>query len=147
MNEKQISPLNKKDFSYIQLDMPFAMASAHLYGKKRWMSSIWPKSDNPSHDDMPVGASFHYHAHYELIYILDGTFTQHLENSVYCLNAGDATLLNSKIRHLEGDETDCNCIYINISPDFLHNLLHSNPVVSKHSSITAVIFFNYAKEY
>lgn len=133
MNEKQISTLNKKNFSYIQLDFPFVMASAYFHGKKRWMSPIWPKPDGSSHDYMPIGSTFHYHNHYEFIYVLDGTFTQHLENSIYCLNAGDATLLNSKIRHYEGDETNCNCIYINISPDFLYNLLYNNPVDPKHS--------------
>lgn len=133
MNEKQISILNKKDFSYIQLDFPFVMASAYFHGEKRWMSPIWPKPDTPSSDFMPIGSTFHYHAHYEFIYVLDGIFTQHLENSIYCLNAGDATLLNSKIRHCEGDETDCNCIYINISPDFLHNLLYNNPADPRHT--------------
>jgi AraC-like DNA-binding protein len=133
MNEKQISTLNKKDFSYIQLDFPFAMASAYFCGKKRWMSPIWPKPHSASLKYMPIGSTFHYHAHYEFIYVLDGTFTQHLENSIYCLNAGDATILNSKIRHCEGDETDCNCIYINISPDFLYNLLYNNPADPKHS--------------
>lgn len=133
MNEKQISTLNRKDFSYIQLDFPFTMASAYFYGKKRWMSPICPKPEGPSSDYLPIGSTFHYHAHYEFIYVLEGTLTQHLENSVYCLNAGDATLLNSKIRHYEGNETDCKCIYINISHDFLHNLLFNNPVDPKYS--------------
>lgn len=132
MNEKQISPLNKKDVSYIQLDYPFTMASAYFHGNKRWMSPICPNPVNSNHTTLPIGSSFHYHAHYEFIYVLDGIFTQHLENSVYRLNAGDATLLNSKIRHYEGDETECNCIYINISPDFLYNLLHNNPIDTNH---------------
>ncbi len=135
MNTKQIAPLSIRDFDYVQYDFPFFIASVYLYGSKRWLTPIWPAQPEPF--AIPLGSSFHYHRHFELIYVLEGTFTQHLEKSVYRLNAGDCTFLNTQIRHYEGTETDCNCIYINFSPEFIHQLLHNNaaqPALPQHHS-------------
>ncbi len=126
MSDKQISPLNRNDFGFVQYDMPFFMATAYLYHNRRWMSPVWPIETDTPEELFSLGTEFHYHGHFEFIYVLEGTFTQHLENSVYRLNAGDATFLNSNIRHYEGDETECTCIYINFLPAFMQNLLFND---------------------
>ena len=143
VKNKQISSLHADNFKYIHLSAPFMMLYGHMYGSRRWMSPIWPKNDGT--DALPLGTNFHSHAHYELIYVLNGTFTQHLENSSYCLNAGDATLLNGQIRHAEGAETDCSCIYINMSPAFLQKLFTENPIApdkQQHQSPVIAGFCN-----
>lgn len=125
MDKAKITSLNSQSFNYVDLDITFAMALAYMDGERRGM---FPVRGASPEDMLPLGTNYHFHAHYEMIYVLDGTFTQHLENAKYCLNAGDATLLNRSIRHYEGSETKCTCIYVNMSQAFLNQLFQTNPI-------------------
>ncbi len=136
MNEKQITPISKEIIQYIQFDMPFFITSAYISKSERKLTPLWPAPTDPTLDSYILDDSFHRHGHYEFIYVLDGVFTQHLEDSVYCLNPGDATFLNCNIRHFDGNETECSCIYMNFSPEFLKHLLLDNALTSSRPQHT-----------
>lgn len=136
VTNRQISPTDKTRSGKINLDFPFSIAESVLNHDERKLTPIWPPVTDMFFSEMKMNSFFHNHRHFELIYVLEGTFTQHLENSIYVLNAGDATLLNSRIRHFEGEETECRCLYLNFSPDFLNSLFQENmaaPGKQQHS--------------
>lgn len=48
----------------------------------------------------PVGAeAFHYHNFYEIIYVLDGTYSSMVENHTYNLKKGDFLLIGTNVMH------------------------------------------------
>ncbi len=65
----------------------------------------------------------HDHAHYELVFVEDGELIQHLETGHFHYHKGDACFLNRNTRHLEGFESDCDLVFVNLPPEFLHALL------------------------
>ena len=122
-NIESISSLGAQSFGVVDLGIEFSLVLAYFDGARREMVPVGPTKVPKS---LPVGSEFHSHSHYEMIYVLDGTFMQHLENVKYCLNAGDATLLNRNIRHYEGSETKCICLYLLMSQDFLDSLFRTD---------------------
>lgn len=114
------------------------MAFGYPYGEYRGMTSVIAERGSEM-DRLPMDCKYHYHSHYELIYVLDGVLTQHLENTKYTLNAGDVTLMNRNIRHYEGVETDAVCVYLNMPPQFLEQLFHTNAVSSKRTQHNSTI--------
>lgn len=64
----------------------------------------------------------HRHPHYEIVYVLDGEFVQHLENGVFRYQAGDACFLNRNVAHREGYESDCTLVFLNLRQEFLEGL-------------------------
>lgn len=103
----------------------FDMARGQIHGEDSIMYHMRPESRRRI---IPLRPVYHTHNYYELIYVTKGVLTQHLERSIFRLNAGDAILLNNQIRHCEGLETDCECIYLQLAPPFLQSLLYTNPI-------------------
>lgn len=71
----------------------------------------------------------HRHPHYEIVYVLDGEFVQHLENGVFRYQAGDACFLNRNVAHREGYESDCTLVFLNLRQEFLESLYAPGPLV------------------
>jgi hypothetical protein len=71
---------------------------------------------------------------------MDGILTQHLEQSTSRLSAGDVILMNTQIRHKEGLDTHCSCIYLQLSPAFLQKLLYTNPIYSEEQQHQSLLF-------
>jgi len=143
---RQIAPINITRCGTVNIELPFSVAESVITRQERKLTLIWPPATNLPFSEVEMHAFFHSHKHFELIYVLEGTFTQHLENSVYVLNAGDATLLNSRIRHFEGNETECRCLYLNFLPEFLNALFHDNmaaPGRRQHTCLHIMDFCNY----
>lgn len=67
----------------------------------------------------------HQHHFYELIYVLDGEMTHHLENGTFRYRKGDVCIMNPNIRHCEGHETDCTLIFLYFKEEFLESLFAS----------------------
>ena len=99
--------------------MPFSMAYMVI-------------QDNQSADFQFLGASLsqgdgatsrrvrlHRHAHYEVVFVLEGEFVQHLENGEFRYRAGDVVFLNRNVRHSEGYESDCVLVFVNLSPQLV----------------------------
>lgn len=80
---------------------------------------------------------YHKHSHYELIYVLEGEFTQHFENAVFRYQQGDACLLNRNVRHCEGFESNCRIIFINMLPEFFESLYAANSIQPSIPQYTA----------
>lgn len=121
-DNQQIAPTSSTSSGIVNLGFPFSIAELVLTQNERKMTPIWPPVTASSLSKIEMNFFLHSHRHYELIYVLEGTFTEHLENSVFTLNAGDATLLNSRIRHCEGNATECRCLYLNFCPVFLESI-------------------------
>lgn len=72
--------------------------------------------------------SLHRHSSYEIVYVLDGEFVQHLENGVFRYQAGDACFLNPNVSHREGYESGCTLVFLNLRQEFLENLFAPIPI-------------------
>jgi len=79
-------------------------------------------------EEAPRPPEFHQHAYYEMVFVLEGEMTQHLEHGVFRYQAGDALLLNRNIRHFEGNETDCEILFLCLDPEFLRDTIGGNRV-------------------
>ena len=104
---ESIPSLKSQPYESVDLKIEFAAVMAHFDGTRREMTPIGPTI---GYGSLPVGTDFHCHTHYEMIYVIEGIFTQHLEKVKYCLNAGDVTFLGKSIRHFEGSETKSTCL-------------------------------------
>ena len=107
--------------------MPFSMAYMVI-------------QDNQSADFQFLGASLsqgdgatsrrvrlHRHAHYEVVFVLEGEFVQHLENGEFRYRAGDVVFLNRNVRHSEGYESDCVLVFVNLSPQLAEDCSSPRP--------------------
>lgn len=103
----------------VNFGFPFCLAEAVIGPSSATLHPLWPPVKDAALATMPLCGEFHSHGHYEMIYVLEGAFTEHLEHSTYILNPGEATFLNSNIRHLEGRETECRFLFFNFLPGFL----------------------------
>ncbi len=70
----------------------------------------------------------HRHTSYEIVYVLDGEFVQHLENGVFRYQAGDTCFLNRNIAHREGYEGDCTLVFLNLQQEFFESLFAPVPL-------------------
>lgn len=113
---------------------PFAITSLRIEQGRKLHSNAARQNWELEPEGLAV---FHQHSYYELVYVLEGEMTQHLENGVFRYQSGDALLLNRNIRHFEGAETDCDILFLCLDPSFLQELLQSNaihPNRPQHSS-------------
>lgn len=83
----------------------------NFLGKFRTAAPLHPKRDG-----------MHRHPHYEIVYVLDGEFVQHMENGVFRYQAGDACFLNRNVEHREGYESNCTLVFLNLQQEFLESL-------------------------
>jgi AraC-like DNA-binding protein len=127
----------------VDFGFQFSIAEAHVVAGKGYLVPLWPPVKDKAFTKMPLCQSYHNHAYFEMIYVLEGKFTEHLENSVYVLNEGEATILNSNIHHYEGCETECRFLFLNFSPEFLKTFLSGNDLYSgkKQHDIKTIMNF------
>lgn len=71
---------------------------------------------------------FHWHKEWELIRIIQGTFTMHADEEVLTANTGDILLLRDSMLH---GGVPHNCIYECFLFD-LHSLFRSSEIIKKH---------------
>lgn len=69
--------------------------------------------------------ALHRHAHYEVVFVLEGEYLQRMENGSFRYRPGDVIFLNRSVRHGEGFDSDCVLVFLNLSPSFLENLFQS----------------------
>lgn len=138
---KIISSLGVTSYNSVESGREISVLMGFFDGARREMVPIGPQLLT---SPMPVGSEFHSHSFYEMIYVLDGTFTQHLENAKYCLNTGDATFLGKSIRHFEGSETKSTCLYLLLSQSFLDSLFRSEPLKWMQNQQSSQLFRHFA---
>lgn len=66
----------------------------------------------------------HWHEHLELLFILEGTMTAYVNDSSYCLQKGDALLVNPRDIHYTHSHHDCQYCLLQIPPAHLARLSH-----------------------
>lgn len=140
---ESIPSLKSRSYESIDLGIEFAVVMAHFDGQRREMTPVGPTI---GFGPLPVGSEFHCHSHYEMIYVVDGIFTQYLENIKYCLNAGDATFLGKSIRHFEGSETKSTCLYLLLSQPFLDSLFRNEPLKWMQNQQSSQLFRHFAAQ-
>lgn len=67
-------------------------------------------------------SQLHQHNFYELVYVLDGEMTHHLENGTIRYRKGEACIMNPNVVHREGEETDCTLVFLYFREDFMGSL-------------------------
>lgn len=108
--------------------LPFRISYKNITdGKDRYFCIVG--NDTPEIRKEKLRDRLHKHEYYELVYVLKGEMTQHLENGVFHYHQGDACLLNRNTRHYEGHETDCTLLFLNFAPDFLRKLFGENDIL------------------
>jgi len=143
VDNRQIAPIGRICYKTINIELPLSIAESVITKQERKLTLLWPPVTDMPFFKVTMAPFFHSHKHFELIYVLEGTFTHHLENSIYVMNAGDAILLNSRIRHFEGDETECRCLYLNFLPEFLNSLFSENAVSAGKKQHTSIHIMNF----
>ena len=105
---------------------PVTITSLRIENGRKLHSNLLRRDWSEERQDIPP--RLHQHSYFEMVYVLSGEMTQHLENGVFHYQAGDALLLNRNIRHYEGNETDCDILFLCLHPGFLQDLLTQNPL-------------------
>ncbi|MBR6789386.1 MAG: AraC family transcriptional regulator [Oscillospiraceae bacterium] len=96
---------------------PFQISCADIRGQEKTWLFGGPGGTNH------IGLSqLHQHDFYELVYVLDGEMTHHLENGTIRYRKGEACIMNPNVAHCEGGETDCTLIFLYFREDFMRSL-------------------------
>lgn len=96
---------------------PFWISCADIRGQETTWLFGGPGGTNH------IGLSqLHQHDFYELVYVLDGEMTHHLENGTIRYRKGEACIMNPNVAHCEGGETDCTLIFLYFREDFMRSL-------------------------
>ncbi|MDO5425269.1 MAG: helix-turn-helix domain-containing protein [Eubacteriales bacterium] len=114
--------------NFVISNSPFRVSYLAIKGGKAQYFCIVGK-EKPRGTDGHLKNRFHQHESYELIYVLNGELTQHLENGVFPYRAGDVCFLDRNTRHFEGYETDCSLVFLNFAPWFLEKLFGPNEIL------------------
>lgn len=65
----------------------------------------------------------HRHACLEIMYVLRGSVTNHVENQIFTYEAGECCIMNKNIRHSEEFTGDFQAVFIMLSDNFIAELL------------------------
>ena len=83
----------------------------------------------------------HRHNYYELLYVIDGTVYQNIENTRHFYPVGSFCLMNTNIRHLEEYDGYARVLFLQFTQEYIKELLHfpslfdvGNSLSSKHAS-------------
>lgn len=115
---------------------PFLMSYMAISGGQSQEFHFLGKPDTISFAPRSKDA-LHRHPHYEVVYVLDGEFVQHMENGVFRYQAGDACFLNRNVRHREGYESSCTLVFLNLQQEFLESLYAPVAIGSGRSQYTS----------
>ncbi len=65
----------------------------------------------------------HRHACLEIMYVLRGSVTNHVENQIFTYEAGECCIMNKNIRHSEDFTGDFQAVFLMLRDDFIAELL------------------------
>lgn len=102
----------------------FAFHETTMHGTKDFPCEYHYVDTSHPRNNMP----FHWHKEWEIIHILDGTFTAHADEAIYTAKAGDILLIRDGMLHGGFSE---HCIYECIIFD-LHDLFRNFESVKKY---------------
>lgn len=106
---------------------PFVLSYMSISGGRSTNFGVLGGSGPKGYAPRPQEA-LHCHASYEIVYVLEGEFVQHLENGVFRYQAGDACFLNRNVKHREGHESGCTLVFLNLGQEFLEGLYAPSPL-------------------
>lgn len=72
----------------------------------------------------------HQHACIEIMYVLSGSVTNHVENQIFTYEAGQCCIMNKNIRHCEDFTGDFHIVFFMLRDDFTAELLQDHLEVS-----------------
>ncbi len=76
----------------------------------------------------------HRHACLEIMYVLHGSVTNHVENQIFTYEAGECCIMNKNIRHSEDFTGDFEAVFLMLRDDFIAELLDEYYEMSSISS-------------
>jgi AraC-like DNA-binding protein/mannose-6-phosphate isomerase-like protein (cupin superfamily) len=114
----------ESEYRFSKLQVPFDMAEKSIYKGQIIYKEIDPnKPYRGPVDSKLVDFGAHQHDFFELLYVLDGELTQHIENKFYRYKKGDACFLNRNIRHSEEMSDGGTVIYLKFSCGYIREIL------------------------
>ncbi len=78
---------------------------------------------------------YHTHKYYELLYVLDGSVNEWLENECLHLERGDAVLLDKNTRHFEEYPDAASCVFFCMDDQCVRNLLANDSPFSEGQAV------------
>jgi len=140
-------------FRYSKMHTSFDMSEKTYYHGKIIYKVMDPnKPFKGPVDSALVEFGEHQHDFFELLYVLEGELTQHIENKSYRYKKGDACLLNRNIRHSEELSEGCTVIYFKLSCSYIREILDLAKEASgvnesaEHSKIAQFMISNLDEE-
>jgi len=121
---------------FISLTRPFEMLTQRCDGEKITACQLRPGFLRTT--ELPMGQgrlrALHYHDYFELMIVLEGELTQHIEQGVYHYHRGDACLLGCNARHREVFDSAFHIVFLNMSPAYLQSLLETDELIDEDDS-------------
>ena len=71
------------------------------------------------------GIKIHQHDYYELMYVLEGSVEQQIENSTYVYKKGEGCFINRNTKHREISGEDFFVVYLCLSKEYIQELLET----------------------
>lgn len=67
----------------------------------------------------------HFHDHFEIMLVLEGTVLQRIEDKDYLYNTGSCCLINHSLCHIETFNSSSKILFIGLSVELIEELFHS----------------------
>lgn len=87
----------------------------------------------------------HFHDFFEFVIVLEGTIVQKIEGKDCLYPAGSCCLINRNLRHMEHYQSQCQVLFIGLSPDFVTELFTSaqNAYFSNEKKICSSALYHF----
>lgn len=117
--------------AYYRLQSPFSLQfityhpeneEQHLLFTSMSPDSIIYSSSSAAEVKQHLSGKLHQHDYYELLFVVDGTLYQNIENRRHLYIPGSCCLLNKNVRHTEEYSTDFRVIFFQFSERFIREI-------------------------
>ncbi|MCI5869742.1 MAG: AraC family transcriptional regulator [Dorea sp.] len=102
--------------------------SVYQFTQSNYQSSVFSKDNFKFVKDRPL----HQHSCIEIMYVLSGSVTNHVENQVFTYEAGQCCIMNKNIRHCEDFSGEFQVVFFMLQDDFTSDLLKDHLDVMEH---------------
>ena len=121
---------------YYHLETPFSFVLETYYKDEDseyiTLTNFTPKDikhtivTNPANIISSQNRVLHQHDFYEFMYVLDGTVTNSIENTVRIYPKGSGCIVNRNLRHAERFEGNFRVFFLNLSKEYIDKLIHEH---------------------
>ena len=141
------------DLMHYSIEMPFVilLETCHETDRSCSISQFTQRSYHSSRlDEQMLDVSRirpqHTHSCIEIMYVLSGSVTNHVENQVFTYDQGQCCIMNKNIRHCEEFSGDFQAVFLMLRDDFIADLLaeshemDSDGTIEKNGNLILQLF-------